>query len=369
MDVLINGELILSGTVGRDIFDDGFTYVDVIMALAKMNGDITVRLNSGGGIATEGVAIYNALAAFKGKITVRIEGLAASAASIIAMAGDEIIMGKGSMMMIHDPMVFAAGNADDMEAIKAMLDTMGDAMASIYAEKTGRTPEAIRSEMKEEIWMTADEAVSKGYATSVNDEEVKAFAAFDYRAYAHAPDRILAVSDERKWSNRLKASTPKVTKETTEMTDKTTTNAPAPISAEAAVKAEQDRVTAIMDLCFKANQPAMAAAYVREGISPEVAADRMKAETFRISAITAKVEAARKMEPSLDASLVQVYAASGMSAEAAGDDLLNRISVISAAASTRSAHNGSAPQTDQAQATALWDKVIGNINAARGFTA
>jgi ATP-dependent Clp protease protease subunit len=370
MDVLINGELVLSGTVGRDIFDDGFTYTDVLLALTRMSGDITVRLNSGGGIATEGVAIYNALSQYKGRVTVNIEGLAASAASIIAMAGDEIIMGKGSLMMIHDPMVWASGNADDMEKVIEMLNTMGDAMAAIYADRTGLTPEEVRAQMREEIWMTADEAVAKGYASKVVENASSVFAAFDYRAYAHAPEAILAMSDERKWSNRLKAAAPKVTKqEQTEMNTKPNESAaPAPMTAEAAAKAEQDRATAIMDLCFKANMPQMAAAFVREGISVEQAGDRMKAEVARIDAIKAKVESARKMEPTLDASLVEVYAASGMSAEAAGDDLLKRIAAISAAAPTRSAHNASAP-SDQAQASAAWDKVINNVNSQRGFSA
>lgn len=370
MEVLMNGELVLSGTVGRDIFDDGFTFTDVLMALTKVKGDITVRLNSGGGIATEGVAIYNALSQHKGKVTVKIEGLAASAASIIAMAGDDIIMGKGTLMMIHDPMVFAAGNADDMGKVIEMLNTMGDAMASIYADRTGQSPDEVRAQMKEEVWMTAEEAVSKGYASSVTESSSVVFAAFDYRAYAHAPEPILAMSDERKWSNRLKAVTPKVIEqETKDMTTKKEEGAPAPaVTSEAAVKAEQDRAMSIMDLCFKANMPSAAAGFVRDGLTVEQAGERIKSESTRVDAIKAKVEAARKTQPMIDANIADVYAASGMSPEAVGDDLLNRINAMSASAPQRGSHNATAP-TDQQHVTASWEKIVAKINSQRGFAA
>lgn len=370
MNVLINGEIVLTGTVGQDIFGDGFTFADVLLALAQVKGDVRVRLNSGGGIATEGVAIYNALSQHKGKITIAIEGLAASAASIIAMAGDDIVMGRGALMMIHDPLVFAAGNADDMEKIADMLNTMGDAMADIYADRTGRTPEEIRAEMREEIWMTADEAVAKGYADRVMDYQPIAFAAFDYRAYTKTPEAILAVSDANKWSNRLKAEKPKVPNPEKEpMTTKNQEAAPAPaseVNADAAVKAEQDRATAIMDICFKANVPAMASAFIRDGFTVEQAGEKVKAEAARSDAIRAKVDQARKMHAMIDGSLADAYIASGMSAEAAGADLLNRIATLSASTPQRGSHNAT-PPTDQGNVSASWDKIVGKINAARGF--
>jgi ATP-dependent protease ClpP protease subunit len=378
MNVLINGELVLSGTVGEDFFGDGFTFVDVLLALAQVSGDLTVRLNSGGGIATEGVAIYNALAQYKGRITVKVEGLAASAASIIAMAGDEIIMGRGALMMIHDPLVYAAGNADDMTKIVEMLNAMGDAMATIYADRTGKTTEEARADMREEIWMTAEEAVAKGYADKIGEDQPIPVAAFDYRAYSKAPATILALSDANNWSNRLKARMPKVPKsEQDTMTTKpeaTPAPAPAPVPApapegvtpEAAVKAEQERATAIMDVCFKANVPSMASAFIRDGFTVEQATEKVKAEASRSEAIKAKVEQARKMHAMVDATLADAYIASGMSAEAAGDDLLNRIATLSASTPTRGSHNAT-PPTDQANVSASWDKIVAKINSARGF--
>ncbi len=103
--LIVNGELVLFGTVGMVSFfdeDDGFTAIEVQRALAEMNGDIVVKINSGGGVAFDGLAIHNALKDFAGKVTVFVQGIAASAASIIAMAGDEVVMQAGALLMIHD---------------------------------------------------------------------------------------------------------------------------------------------------------------------------------------------------------------------------------------------------------------------------
>ena len=108
MEILVDGELILFGTVGEDLFGDGFTARDVINALAKLKGKpVTVRINSGGGFADEGVAIYNALTGHGGRVTVSVEGIAASAASLIAMAGNDIVMKTGSTMQWQPPLVSA----------------------------------------------------------------------------------------------------------------------------------------------------------------------------------------------------------------------------------------------------------------------
>jgi ATP-dependent Clp protease protease subunit len=366
-DLIVNGEMILSGTVGSMFFEEGFTYVDVIMALPRVTGDLTVRLNSGGGIATEGVAIFNALRQFKGRKTIFIEGIAASAASIIAMAGDEIIMNQGSLMMIHDPLVYAEGNAGDMEKVIEALNVMGDAMAAIYAERAGRTAEEIRTEMKEELWLSAEQAVAKGYATKIADAAAKEVMAFDYRAYMKTPESILAMSDQRLWSNRLKAKAPTVTQqETPQMTT------PAPqastITPEAATKTEQDRVLGILTACNTAGVGSMAAALIRDGLTLEQATARITAESDRVKAIRAKVETARKIAPKIDAALADQFIASGSSLEAVSDDLMNRIAAMSAAAPQRSSHNATDP-TDQPHVAASWDKIVAKINTQRGFNA
>src|SRR4051812_38410199 len=97
-----NGDLVLNGPVGGSFFSEtGFSDNDVIEALTELEGDITVRINSGGGSAFQGIGIFNALKAHDGKVTVAVDGIAASAASIIAMAGEDIVMREGAMMMIH----------------------------------------------------------------------------------------------------------------------------------------------------------------------------------------------------------------------------------------------------------------------------
>lgn len=204
MSVMVDGEMVLSGTVGAmSFFEDGFTYTDVVEALASIgrNTDVTVHINSGGGIATEGIAIFNALDSHKGNVTVIIEGVAASAASIIAMAGDEVVMRSGSSMMIHDPAGITIGNSDEHAKGVEMLETLATSMADIYAEKTGRKAADIREEMKSETWMTAKEAVAKGYADRVDKGRSKEVTAFDYRVYQHAPERMVALAQSRGWKH------------------------------------------------------------------------------------------------------------------------------------------------------------------------
>lgn len=214
MNVLIDGELVLHGDVG-DIGwfgSDYFTSMDVIAALAEVgrNTDVAVRLNSGGGNAAEGNAIYNALAAHGGKVTVFVDGIAASAASLIAMGGDEIVMRKGAIMMIHDPSGVTVGDvAEHAKQIEA-LTAFATAYASIYAEQTGASVEEARADMIEEIWLTPEQAVERGYADRIDDTPAAQPTAFNYRIYAHAPPPMLALANERgapKTRARKKAAT------------------------------------------------------------------------------------------------------------------------------------------------------------------
>ena len=138
-DLIVNGELVLYGPVGFVGFwdDSGFTSDDVVRALAEMEGDITVRLNSGGGVAMEGSAIYNALKRHDGAVAIVIDGIAASAASVIAMAGDTVEMPLGTLMMIHEPSGITLGPADEHRRTANVLDTMTGVFAELYAEATG----------------------------------------------------------------------------------------------------------------------------------------------------------------------------------------------------------------------------------------
>lgn len=254
MTVLVNGELVLYGFVGDNYWDMGFTAREVLDALAEIgrDTDVTVRINSGGGYTDDGVAIYNALIAHKGKVTVIVDAAAFSSASLIAMAGQERIMRKGAMMMIHDPSGGVWGTAEDMESYTKYLQKQAESMASIYAEVTGEDPSDIREEMKSELWLTAEEAVDRGFATSVNEMKSKAVAAHDYRVYAHAPERLVALSTKKNWSHtdaRSKAeasaeASNRQTQEKPNMTEKTQADANAADIEAAKKQAGRDAVTA-----------------------------------------------------------------------------------------------------------------------------
>lgn len=260
MSVLKNGEIVLYGFVGDSFFDDGFTAAEVLDALADLgrDSDIVVRINSGGGYVDDGIAIYNALVAHRGKVAVHVDALAASSASIIAMAGDERIMRAGAMMMIHDPSTITFGTAADHERSKKQLDKYAGQVASIYAEVTGDDADAIREEMIEELWLTGEEAVERGFATSVATRRSTALAAFDFSAYEQPPERLVALAKKKNWSfasrgssrSKTAASAASTRHKETDMSDKKTAEQEAAeTTAAARTEAAQEakaRIKAIM---------------------------------------------------------------------------------------------------------------------------
>lgn len=129
--------------------------------------DVTVNINSPGGDFFEGVAIYNLLREHPAKVTVRVMGLAASAASVIAMAGDEILMGDGSFIMIHNAWAVAIGNRHDMLAASEQLEPFDAAMADVYAARTGMSAKDAAAMMDKETWIGASQAVEDGFATGM----------------------------------------------------------------------------------------------------------------------------------------------------------------------------------------------------------
>jgi ATP-dependent Clp protease, protease subunit len=152
-----------------DVIDSywGVGAKNVLRALADASGPVTVRVNSPGGDAFEGVAIYNALRRYGAGITVEVDGIAASAASIIAMAGTEIRMAKGSMMMVHEAWGFTMGPAADHEATATMQRKLSNELGGIYAARTGQSEEKVLQLMADETWMGADEAKALGFCDAV----------------------------------------------------------------------------------------------------------------------------------------------------------------------------------------------------------
>jgi ATP-dependent protease ClpP protease subunit len=158
---------------------------------------ITLHINSPGGDVFDGIAIYQALKAHPAEVTARVEGIAASIATVIAMAGDRVVMAKHSTMMIHDPWGLTIGNAEDHEKQAAILNQLGDEIASIYAEKADngtRHDQQVgrwRARMRAETWYTDQQAVDDGLADAVDDgAAATASNRFDLTVFRNVPEHL-----------------------------------------------------------------------------------------------------------------------------------------------------------------------------------
>lgn len=162
-------EVLIYEQIGKSWWDDsGVGAKDFLETIGKLDvDDIDLRINSLGGSVFEGNAIYNGLRAHKAKVHVKIDGIAASIASVIAMAGDDIEIPENGMIMIHDPWTYAEGNADEMRKAADMLDKIKGGLVAAYRTKTGKDDAEIADLMTAETWMTAREAVDMGFADSI----------------------------------------------------------------------------------------------------------------------------------------------------------------------------------------------------------
>ncbi|HDK9419728.1 TPA: Clp protease ClpP [Staphylococcus aureus] len=139
---------------------------DIADSLPDTNEDIDVIINSGGGDVYSGSEIYTSLKTYPGKVNIKIVGVAASAASVIAMAGDHIEMSPTSQMMIHNAWTMAMGDINEMQKTVDMLDSVNKGIANAYINKTGKTEDEILSLMNKETWFNAQDAVEHGFADS-----------------------------------------------------------------------------------------------------------------------------------------------------------------------------------------------------------
>jgi ATP-dependent Clp protease protease subunit len=167
-------ELLVYEDIGADWFGDGLTAKTVKQSIdeAGIFTSISVRINSPGGDAFEGIAIYNLLRAQKKPVNVFVDGIAASAASIVAMAGDNITMGNNAMMMIHNAWSFAMGDADAMRKMADTLDKVSASVGQTYIDRAGMSAVDVKAMMDAESWLSAQECLDKGLATAIaeNDE-------------------------------------------------------------------------------------------------------------------------------------------------------------------------------------------------------
>lgn len=161
--------------------------------------DLDVYVNSPGGYVFDAVAIYNQLVRHRARVTMNIDGLAASAASVIAMAGNQINIALNGMMMIHDPWVFAMGSAPDLRRQADMLDNVRGTILDTYVARTGGDEGEISEMMAEETWFGAEDAVRLGFADEITGEvDLAQAAAFDLSKFDRAPERLIkAIKDAR----------------------------------------------------------------------------------------------------------------------------------------------------------------------------
>lgn len=163
------GEILLYGPIGQDWFGEGNSAKQFAEDLRKLNNakNIDVRINSEGGDVFTGKAMYTLLTTLKANVTVHIDGLAASAASFIAMAGNEIKISESAFVMIHDAYGVSVGRSEDHIAFAKLLDATNDGIVDVYAARTGQDKEKIKKWMKDETWFTAKDAIANGFATSM----------------------------------------------------------------------------------------------------------------------------------------------------------------------------------------------------------
>lgn len=189
-------EIFIYEPIGDFGWGDGVSasrFVEDLRALGDVEG-ITVRLNSPGGYVFDGHAIYSALKAHEAPVTVYVDGLAASMASVIAMAADpgRLVMRENAMMMIHKPWSVAVGNADDMRKEADTLDQIQKSIVAAYRSRTELTDEELEAAMAAETWMTAEEAVEFGFADST-DQPLAVAASVDLSRFGNAPASKMAV--------------------------------------------------------------------------------------------------------------------------------------------------------------------------------
>ena len=185
-------EILIYDDIGASWFGDGITAKQFVKDLAELDAALlTVRINSSGGDVFEGLAIHNAIKRHDAMVVVEIDALAASIASIIALAGDEVRMADNAFFMIHDPSGLEWGTAEDMRAMAELLDKVGGSLANVYAEKTGKDMAEVVAWMSAETWFDADEALEAGFVDAVTKGK-KMAARADLSAFSNTPKALRA---------------------------------------------------------------------------------------------------------------------------------------------------------------------------------
>ena len=196
--------ILLYGDIGE--YDDNVRSGDIARELLEaeaLTGKVDVRINSNGGEVYSGIAIFNALKNSKADITIYVDGIAASAASVIAMAGTRVLMSPVSTMMIHNPLTVAMGDSDEMRRAIQMLDEVKESIINAYEIKTGLSRTRLSHLMDAETWMNANKALELGFCDEImfRREEAEADAEDSFLYSSRAVTNCLL--------NKLKAHAPK----------------------------------------------------------------------------------------------------------------------------------------------------------------
>jgi ATP-dependent Clp protease protease subunit len=265
---------------------------------------VDLRLNSPGGSVFDAVAIHNALKRHEGTVTVWIDGIAASAASYIAMAGDEIVMPENAFLMIHDPAGLVMGTAEDMRAMAEALDKVKGSLVSGYAAKSGRTPEEVSALMAAETWFDAADAVAQGFADRLI-EPVRIAARFDIGRFRNAPPVLVEqVEAEPEPGDDTDGTNTEATDDVADGdpveddevaapdTSEPSAQTPPPSGAPpdpAAIRSEVlGHARAVVDLCRLAGQPQVAGQFLERDAS---------LDEVRAALLAAKAEAGPEIAP------------------------------------------------------------------------
>ena len=191
-DEIIERVLELYGTIAEESwFDDDITPAMFRDELFSGSGPVTIWINSPGGDCFAASQIYAMLMDYKGPITVKVDGIAASAASVVAMAGTEVLMAPTALMMIHNPATIAIGDHQDMEKAIDMLDEVKQSILNAYELKTSQPRKTLSKMMDEETWMNAKKAVELGFADSMLEDPKKAMVQDAYAFSASAVEKSL----------------------------------------------------------------------------------------------------------------------------------------------------------------------------------
>lgn len=188
-------------------YDGGVSADDFKTLLAEHDGnDVVIHLDSEGGIVTDGLAIYNSLMEYKGKVTIVVDTLAASIASVVAMAADKLILKSTAQLMIHSCWTVAAGNATEFRDLAHAMDKLDEGIASTYAERSGKDKDEYLQMMKKDTYFTAEEAVEMGLADEVLHltKERKSAAKAERQPLALAPVNSASIARANNTARRIK---------------------------------------------------------------------------------------------------------------------------------------------------------------------